>query len=342
MNILFEFEKFPLSVCTQEGSLSSKERLIKATIEEDEQGLITFLPFVDPKDIYLEQHNSSIGEMWRGHNDLFAEYVFSYEKEKVTDVGGGSGNIYKSYTQYNNNVKWKIIDLNPTLTGTNVEVIRGLYDPSYIQEGETVITSHFLEHLADLKGFLTGLRERNPKQHIFTLPNFEQYAKGNYSATLMFEHPYYLTEDYLNYILATTGWEIVDKQYYKNHSIFFSTKPTTPTQVKTKLNCREDICKFLNYMQARADKLKDIPRFYVFGAHYTYYYLLNMGISPEQVIAVVDNDPKKQNKRMYGTTTRVISPQEMEEGASIFVEMGPYNEEIIKGLSNVKDKINYI
>jgi hypothetical protein len=45
---------------------------------------------------------------------------------------------------------------------------------------------------------------------------------------------------------------------------------------------------------------------------------------------------------MYGTTTRVISPQEMEEGASIFVEMGPYNEEIIKGLSNVKDKINYI
>lgn len=342
MNILFEFEKFPLSVCTQQGDLSSKEKLVKSTIEEDEQGLITFLPFVDPKEIYLEQHNSSIGKTWKEHNNQFAEYVFSYEKEKIIDVGGGSGNIYKSYIQYNNNVKWKIIDLNPTLENPEVELIKGFYNSTYIHEGETVITSHFLEHLTDLKGFLTDLRKRNPKQHIFSLPNFKQYAKNNYSATLMFEHPYYLTEDYLDYILAVTGWKIVNKQYYKDHSIFFSTIPTTPVETKIKLDYKEDINNFLQYMQNRANEIKNIPNFYVFGAHYTYYYLINMGISVNQITAVVDNDPNKQGRRMYGTNTKVISPQELEEEANVFVEMGPYNKEIIKELNNVKNKINYI
>lgn len=342
MSVLFEFEKFPLSVCVQQGTLSYKEKLIKATIEEDEQGLITFLPFVDPEEIYLSQHNSSIGETWKGHNDQFAQYVLYYEKEKITDIGGGSGNIYKSYIKYNDNIKWKIIDLNPTLEDSNVELIKGFYHPEYIQEGETVITSHFLEHLTDLKGFLISLRERNPKQHIFTLPNFKQYAKNNYSATLMFEHPYFLTEDYLDYILSLTGWKIVNKQYYKNHSIFFSTIPSLPSETKVKFDYKEDINNFLQYMLNRVHEIKDIPRFYVFGAHYTYYYLINMGVSINQIIAVIDNDSNKQGKRMYGTNTKVISSQDIEKDAKVFVEMGPYNEEIIKGLNDIKNKINYI
>lgn len=342
MNILFNFKTFPLSVCTQEGSLSEREKLIPATIEEDETGLITFLPFVDPKEIYLEQHNSSIGETWKQHNDKFANYVFQNETENVVDVGGGSGNIYKSYTKYNNGVKWKIIDLNPTLEDSNVELIKGLYQSDYIEEGDTVITSHFLEHLTDLRGFLTSLRKRNPKQHIFTLPNFKKYAENNYSATLMFEHPYYLTEDYLDYILTVTGWKIEDKQYYKDHSIFFKTTPTTPIDVNLNLDCKKDILDFLQYMQGRANQVQKVDKFYVFGAHFTYYYLINMGVSPDQITAVVDNDPKKQGRRMYGTTTKVISPQELEEGANVFVEMGPYNEEIKKCLNNVKSKINYI
>lgn len=342
MKTLFKFDKFPLSVCTQQGNLTSKEKLIEATIVEDEDGLITFLPFVDPKEIYLAQHNSSIGETWKNHNEQFAKYVLLYEKEKIVDVGGGSGNIYKSYVKYNSNVEWEIIDLNPTLENTSVKLTKGFYDPKYIQEGETVITSHFLEHLTDLKKFLIELRERAPKQHIFTLPNFKQYARNKYSATLMFEHPYYLTEDYLNYILNATGWKIVDKQYFRDHSIFFSTIPSTPIEAKIKFDYKEDINNLLQYMLDRVSKIKNISKFYVFGAHYTYYYLLNMGISVDQVIAVVDNDTSKQGKRMYGTTTKVISPQDVVEEANVFVEMGPYNNEIIKELNNVKNKINYI
>jgi hypothetical protein len=90
----------------------------------------------------------------------------------------------------------------------------------------------------------------------------------------------------------------------------------------------------INYIKNRVEDIKD-KKFYVFGAHLTYYYLLNLGIKEEQIIAVVDNDPKKQNKRMYGTNTKIISPLDLPINADVFLEMGPYNEEIKKSMNNI-------
>ena len=335
-NRLFTFKKFPLSVCTQDGPLPEKEELVEAYIEEGANGLISFLPYVDPSKIYLSQHNSSIGETWRLHNLEFAKHILGVGELSFVDIGGGSGNIYKSAYSLDSNISWKIIDLNPTLDDARVETVVGLYSPSDIKEGDTVITSHFLEHQNNPEEFLTELRLRNPKYHLFSLPNFKSYAKKNYSATIMFEHPNYLAEDYLEYLLAKTGWNIIDKQYYADHSIFFTTTPGTPTDSKKVFNCREDIGNFLQYMQDRCQQLVQAQKpFYVFGAHFTYYYVLNMGVPEEQIIAVVDNDPAKQGKRMYGTNTRVISSDELPIGANVFLEMGPYNAEIAKELLNV-------
>jgi hypothetical protein len=233
--ILFSFEKFPLSVCTQDGPLNEAEELIPAWIEEDEQGLISFLPYVDPTKIYISQHNSSIGETWKNHNDLFAKFILQSEKEKVVDIGGGSGNIFKSYIRYNPDVSWKVVDLNPTVSDDRVTLVRGLYTPEQVSEGDTIITSHFLEHVVDLTKFLVELRERNPKYHIFTLPNFKKYAQNNYAATIMFEHPHFLTEEYLDYILAATGWDVQEKQYYKDHSIFLELHRQRQKSVKLDL-----------------------------------------------------------------------------------------------------------
>ena len=335
MKTIIEFKKFPLSVCTQIGEITDKEELINATIVEKDNGLISFLPYIDPNKIYLSQHNSSIGKTWQNHNDEFAKHVFKYEQKRIVDVGGGSGNIYKSYSKLNSKVLWKIIDLNPQVKDLEIEVIKGFFKPEYIQENDTVITSHFVEHLADLEDFLIGLRSKNPKYHIFTLPNFKKYAQNNYSATLMFEHPHYLTEDYLDYILSITGWKIIEKTYYKDHSIFFTTEPMEPKKLEIKLDCKSDIENFLSYMKKRVEEIKNIDYFYVFGAHFTYYYLLNLGIREEQIIAVVDNDKNKQGRRMYGTNTKVISSSEMPKQSKIFVEMGPYNEEIKSELKNV-------
>jgi len=337
MTKLHEFSKFPVSVCTQEGELKSTEELVYAYIAEDENGIISFLPYVRPEKIYLSQHNSSIGETWKNHNLNFAKFLSNFEKNKIVDVGGGSGNIYNSFININDNVLWKIIDLNPPIIkSNNVEIIKGFYKPELISKNDTVITSHFLEHLFDVKNFLIELKKREPKFHIFTLPNFKLYAKNNYSATIMFEHPHYLAEDYLDNLLNNTGWKIVDKQYYKDHSIFYSTIPDQTTIVNKKFDHKNDILNFINYMKKRVDEIKHIKKFYVFGAHFTYYYLINMGIDENKIVAVVDNDPQKQNKRMYGTNTKIISTDQLPKDALVFLEMGPYNQEIKSKINSVK------
>lgn len=341
MNILFTFPCFPKSICPQDTPLNDHEHLIEAHIVEYEDGSVHFLPYVDPNEIYLSQHNNCVGETWKQHYIEFSTFISKYEKQNIVEIAGGNGDLFLNFKKTNPEYKnWKIIDINPTSNydgDDRVKVVQGLYESNFINKGDVVISSHFVEHVFDLNGFLKELLERNPKYHIFSLPNFKSFSSKNYTATIMFEHPNYLPEDYLDFILNKNGWEVVNKHYYKEHSIFYVTQPSTSKNIFSKFNSKIDIINMVNYIKNRVESIKD-KKFYVFGAHLTYYYLLNLGIKEEQIIAVVDNDPKKQNKRMYGTNTKIISPLDLPTDANLFLEMGPYNEEIKKSLP----KINFL
>ena len=328
METLLKLPNFPSSVCTQLGELNDSEIMIDASIVEDDHGFIKFLPYIDPKQIYISQHNSSIGKTWEEHNDEFAKFINLTEQNKIIDIGGGSGNIYKSFLRLNALVDWTIIDLNPPSEYENLKIIKGLFKPEMINSGDVVVTSHFVEHLFDLNDFLIKLHKRKPSLHIFSLPNFSSYAKNHYCSTIMFEHPNYLAESCLEYILEVTGWEIIDKKYFKDHSIFFKTKPVEPKITPPKFNIKGEVIEFINYIKERVNQVKNYDKFYVFGAHFPLYYLLSLGINENQILAVIDNDVNKQNRRMYGTNLKVISPNEVPAGSKIFLEMGPYNKEI--------------
>jgi hypothetical protein len=338
MNILHTFPNFPLSVCTQTTSeITSKEKLIEAYIVENEDGSIKFLPYINPLDIYISQHNNCVGDIWKKHNEEFTKLVLQYEGLNIVEIAGGSGLVFSLYSNSNPNFNsWKVIDINPSdlYNHPKVEKIKGLFEPSQIKENDVVISSHFVEHIFDLEEFLSGLKERNPKYHIFSLPNFKEFSKQNFPSTIMFEHPNYLPEEYLDYILHKNGWDIIDKIYYGDHSIFYITQPSKFEITPTIFNIKSDIINLIDFYKKRIEGIKN-EKFYVFGAHFTYYYLINLGINVNQIIAVIDNDPYKQNKRMYGTTTRVISPNDVPKGSKVFVEMGPYNEEIKNKLTDV-------
>lgn len=338
MNVLHTFPKFPLSVCTQDSlDIHEYEKLVEARIVENEDGSIKFLPFVDPLDIYLQQHNNCIGDLWKAHNEDFTNLILRYETNSITEIAGGAGLVFEQYSKLNPNFdSWKVLDINPSKVYNHekVEKVAGLYDSTHINEDDVVVSSHFVEHIFDTETFLLDLRSRNPKYHIFSLPNFKKFAQLNFPSTIMFEHPNYLPEDYLDYILYKNGWGIIEKIYFKNHSIFYVTKPCVKQQTSIKFNIKQDILNLLEFYKRRIEDIKQ-KQFYVFGAHFTYYYLINLGVDPDQIIAVIDNDPLKQNKRMYGTKTMVISPEDVPNNSYVFLEMGPYNEEIRNQLSNV-------
>ena len=83
MNTLIKLPNFPVSICTQDGELTDKEIMIDANIVEDNDGFIKFLPYVDPKLIYMSQHNSSIGKTWTQHNSEFAKFIYETEQNKI-------------------------------------------------------------------------------------------------------------------------------------------------------------------------------------------------------------------------------------------------------------------
>lgn len=338
-NTLHTFSRFPISICTQDTPLTEEERLVEASIVEDEIGMVHFLPYVDPREIYLNQHNSCVGKTWTLHNEEFANFVLQYEKDSIVEIAGGAGKVFQNFVKNNPDYTyWKVVDINPSniyQEDPRCIVKHGLFEPEEdVQEGDTVISSHFVEHVYHLEEFLKDLHSRNPKYHIFTLPNFKKFAASNYTATIMFEHPHYLAEDCLDYLLALTGWKIKEKKFFLDHSIFYITEPCIPEERETTFTSAPDINNLITYMQQRVASLPD-SKFYVFGAHLTYYYLLNLGVPEDKIIAVVDNDPNKQGRRMYGTNTKVISPSELPKNALVFLEMGPYNQEIANNLIDV-------
>jgi len=69
---------------------------------------------------------------------------------------------------------------------------------------------------------------------------------------------------------------------------------------------------------------------YLFGAHVFAQYLLEMGLNTDKIVCLLDNDPKKQGRRLYGTKLNVAAPQVLVEikDPIVILKAGVYNEEI--------------
>ena len=54
-----------------------------------------------------------------------------------------------------------------------------------------------------------------------------------------------------------------------------------------------------------------------------------MGLDSRNITGILDNDPKKQNKRLYGSSFVVQSPTVLQgQNAAVILKCGAYNDEI--------------
>jgi hypothetical protein len=59
---------------------------------------------------------------------------------------------------------------------------------------------------------------------IFSLPNLSVWLTKKYTNYINFERAVYLTEPFVDYLLAKHGFRVIEKEYYSDgHSIFYST-----------------------------------------------------------------------------------------------------------------------
>ena len=308
-------------------------------------GLIQLKELIPLDILYREQHSGTTGGLWLKHHQSFSKFLQKYKPKAVLEIGGGHGILSTDYVRYDS-IPWTIVEPSPApVDGCPANIIVSLFDEHFEFQGDfdTVVHSHVFEHLYQPNVFVKHLADimKDGNQLIFTLPNMEKMLKNNQTNCINFEHTVFLTEPYVEYLLAKHGFRIIEKEYFTDcHSIFYATvKDSTvvPIELSKELyNTNKQI--YIDYINYHNKLINDLNNkvqeingpVYLFGAHIFSQYLLVCGLDGSKIASILDNDPKKQSKRLYGTDLKVESPNILKDikNPIVILKAGFYNEEI--------------
>ena len=190
---------------------------------------------IDLKILYDKPHNdNSIGNTWIEHFKKFSSMIkkFKNKNDTVLEIGSPTDKILKYIDDYSN---WILLDPNAKdYTNTliykdkNIKSINSFFskDTSFDFKVDTIIHSHLLEHLYNPCELLSNMSKILDKDgSIFiSVPNLHSYSFNMVFLGLHFEHTYFLNEINMLYLCNKCNLQIVNKEYYKTHSIFYQLK----------------------------------------------------------------------------------------------------------------------
>ena len=324
-------------------------------------GLIQLNELVPLEILYKDSHGSGdIGSIWTEHHKELAKFISKYNPKSMFEIGGGHGRLAHEYESYED-IPWTIIEPNPSpIKKSKAKFINGFFDKNFIYKDKfnTVVHSHVFEHVYNHDEFMANISlfMKDGDNLIFSLPNMFNMLKKKYTNCLNFEHTVFLTEPYVEYLLSKYGFEIIEKKYFRDdHSIFYSTVRTSNMKIK---EISKDLYsinkKIYNEYRIYHEKLitnlnklisESKKSIYLFGAHIFSQYLICTGLHTTNIDCLLDNDPNKQGKRLYGTSMFVKSPNCLKSVNEplIILKAGAYNEEIKKDiLKNINANAEFI
>lgn len=355
---LYTYKNFPVFMGCTENSLSNDIFFDMSWWISKSSGFIQLNPLLPLDIVYQNEHGSgTVGKLWNEHHLSFLNFIKNYKINSVLEIGGGHGFLSENYLK-SNDCKWTIVEPNPTIKPSkNLNVIKGFFDSEFNsnKKHDAVIHSHLFEHIYDPNGFLQKINDILIEDGImiFSIPNMEVMLKNYYANCINFEHTIFLTEPYVEYLLNKFGFEIINKEYYLNdHSIFYCAKKVTHTkQIKLDANLYiKNKQLFFNYINFYKDLVQKINKeldnnnVFLFSAHIFSQNLISFGLNTDKIISVLDNDTKKQGKRLYGTNLKVLSPDSIKnvESPLIILKAGVYTSEIEKQLININKNSKFI
>ena len=309
--------------------------------------------------VYLEQHNDGAGQIWNEHYNLFCEFFSGFAIKDVLEIGAANGHVAKRYTS-NHDTQWTIVEPNPVFMGSgNIRVIKQWFNSQFKFNDKinTIVHTHVLEHVYEPIKFLQDIYNMLEvgQQHVFSIPNMLEQLKNKYTNCLNFEHTLFLTEDIVDYLLQTVGFDIVDKQYFQDHSIFYSTVKSTSQFAHYPMQYdyyKQLFMEFVQYYDTLIVHLNNQLRLvdnttcnvYLFGGHIFSQHLLTVGLDKAKIKCVLDNSPLKQNKRLYGTNLIVRNPEIIRQDTNpiVILKVGAYREEISKQLYSINANVKIL
>lgn len=348
---LYTFHNFPVYMgCTEQSAEQDVFADMTWHISKG-TGCIQLNPLLPLEVLYATPHQAGqVGTLWMEHHTAFASFVSKISPSSVLEIGGGHGILPTLYHKYKA-IPWTILEPNPQpVEGCPARFVKGFLDAQYTpdRQYDSIVHSHFLEHIYEPDKMIAHMASALPSgaHLIFSMPNMDVMLQRKYTNCINFEHTVYLTEPYIEYLLAKNSLAIVQKEYFKeDHSIFYAARAVpkaAPIRLDTqylrnKKNYSAYITHHENMVQELNQKIQTsfVPVF-LFGAHVFSQYLLAFGLNDGKIIKILDNDPQKQGKRLYGTKLMVDSPKCLAElpGAMVILKAGVYNNEIRNDIVN--------
>lgn len=352
---IITIKNFPVSMCcTDEPENMDIKHDLSFYISEI--GSIQINPVLPLELVYQKQHNESYGKIWKSHHETFSEFILPFINNDVLEIGGANGILFENINM-KKKVNWTMIEPNPTTSNKEIKIIKKFLDNNfdYQDSFDLIVHSHLFEHIYEPGDFMMKISEITPvnKYHCFSIPNLQKWIELKYSNALNFEHTIFLTEKFVDFLVRKNGFEILKKDYFGDHSIFYATKRVNFIFNEIIPNFfienNENISKFFHYFQELIkelnSKLKTETReVYLFGAHIFSQFLLTFGLNSEKIICILDNGPSKIGKRLYGTNFKIFSPKILKnKQATVILKAGSYNDEIKKDiLENINNDVKFI
>jgi len=358
---LYIFKKFPIFIgCVNKNSAKDIYYPMKWDISKT-TGVIQLRKPPPSNMIYSAYHSEAVGQTWKKHNNRLVKLVLKYGNGEILEIGGSNGKFAKIVISSSKKIKnWTILEPNPTKNiDKKIKVIKTLFNEKIgiNNKYDTIVHSHTLEHFyspfTSLKKIHNLLKQGGVQ--IFSVPNLYAWLKRDMPNALNFEHSIFLTEYFIDKMLAMTGFRITKKQKMGEHSIFYVTKRIEKfDSSKVKIRNRYKFYKkmYLEFI-LRSKKLtkilnKEIDNFsgpiYLFGAHIFSQFLLNIGLHKSKIVMILDNSSLKQGQRLYGTRLKVGSPDILKgkKNAMVILRTGLYTKEIKDQILNINPHVKIV
>jgi hypothetical protein len=288
-------------------------------------GVIQLKHLIPLEVLYQEQHCSVVGDLWLQHHRAFAAFINEVAPTTVLELGGAHGTLSRLYAELQPTTSWTILEPNPApAPNVTARYIAGFFDNTFEpdQAYDAVIHSHVFEHMYEPDDFVRNLAhfKGGDVRHLFAVPNIKSWFRRKYTNALNFEHTVFITEEYIDYLLAKYGFAIERKHHYGDeHSIFYDVVRASSAggyDLPTKLYT-DHKAMFLDYIRYHEELIESLNRqiakregdVYLFGAHVFSQYLLAFGLDTTRITCILDNNPLKHNHRLYGTDLMVFSPE---------------------------------
>jgi len=353
VNTIYTLRNFPIIMSCVD--FSSEEDIFEdMNWSVSESGYVQLLEMLDPDLIYKNYHSPGLtGKIWQEHHQKFSEFINEDTFINALEIGGGSGVLANKISESYNGFTWTLIEpsIRKTFSDHRIKTINSYFEThEFTKKYDIVVHSHCFEHAYDPINFLNKINSvlEDGGLHYISIPNMRHWLTQGFTNTLSFEHTFYVDYDVVSYFLSRSGFRLLDS-IITDHSIFF--------KARKEGNCTP-VHKDFSYVKRLFDEYKlkisedteniirltEGKKVYLFGAHIFAQVLLNMGLSESRIICLLDNDPNKHGKRLYGTNLTVKSPLCLSDVAApvVIVRGGSYTDEIKESIVSINPNTKFI